>query len=143
MRLDIECQISDVYMEIYSFSVNNDTIDYVGIMFSRRKNKNDIWGHLWKEYYEKKKDEELTILCETYGYSDDDPYNPNFDYNPGFEDELEELKAKYNPVCNYVAKNVSYYNGTFGGHRKHTPKLTADEIRKEICKKINSLKVKF
>jgi hypothetical protein len=94
MRIEIENKISDTSMEIYEFDVHGNRVDYVGIMYSNRNDKNDVWGHKWSDPNNfKKEKEELEKYIkefEVYSLSDNLVYDSKYD----------ELCDRVNPICN-------------------------------------------
>jgi hypothetical protein len=139
MRIEIENKISDTSMEIYEFDVHGKKVDYVGIMYSNRNDKNDAWGHKWDDpKYLKKEKEELEKYIkefEVYSLSDNLVYDSKYD----------ELCDRVNPICNKTKDGKPYYHGTFWGYNSGRAKIkmSREKLMTEILKKMGGLKFNF
>jgi hypothetical protein len=115
MKFEVIYKISDTEREIYNFEVNGDFIIYKGIQISRRNDEKDVWGDLWQDFYVECRASEL-------GYS----YLDNSE-----EEDMNEILDKYNPVMQQTDSGKSYLESSFGRNLP-TPKISEDDIRKEI-----------
>ncbi|MHA2047742.1 MAG: hypothetical protein ACW99G_23410 [Candidatus Thorarchaeota archaeon] len=142
MDIKIEHIIDETSKEIYKFRECGDSWDYVGIFYSHRDDADDVWGDEWSEHYADKRSEELNAVAESLGLEstsemcgwDWDTHGHHF----------EEVKRKYNPVCQKTKHGKTRYSGSHGGRRDHpTPKISVDEIKAEILKQISKMEIRL
>lgn len=141
MKIEIEYIVSPTLKEIYWFErEGREDWRYVGIMYSRRNDENDIWGDQWEEYYDKQKDEELEELARKHGF--DSLFDANWD-RENCPPELRKIIDKYNPIANHTKNGEPYYCGEIFANwsKKPAPKLSIEEIKQKILEKISKIKV--
>ena len=114
MKFEIIHEVSETEREIYEFAVKSYGIIYTGIWISRRNDKDDIWGDLWNEFYDKVMNAELDI-----------------DLGEDAE-RYQEILDKYNPIVQKTDSGKSYLQGEFEGKNLPTPKISKEQIKEEI-----------
>lgn len=134
MKIEIEYIISETEKETYHFEDCGNSFRYVGIGFSRRNDKNDIWGDKWNEHFDKAKGKELK---EFEDYEDD-----YYAFSPMIEEKIKEIKDKYNPCMHKTDTGKSYYMGQYGG-KLPAPKIDKTMIKAKILEKISKFKVEL
>lgn len=146
--IEIHYQISDTSKEIYQFQQTGDnTWKYVGIYFSNRNDVSDLWGDRWKKdiAFLCQKDQELKALAVKFGYDDFLEAIDNEPEGGSFDEEAALIQRKYNPCCQKTNKGELYYSGIHWGYgnRKgqYKPKLSSEEIEKEIVNKILKFRI--
>jgi hypothetical protein len=143
VEIKIRHQISETQEEIYFFELENCLINYNCIYYSSRDSKDDIWGYDWSKYYSSQRDFEIGKLKEL-AFLDEDT-DPSWLYESDYANEYRRVLDKYNPVCNKTKDGITRLTGVSGRYlwKRHTPKLTKEEIRKVIKEEINKIIDKF
>jgi hypothetical protein len=123
--IKIEHEISDTEMEIYKFDVSLHRINYVGITWSNRDSKEDIWGHKYEDYLLEKFSSEIEKL------------NNMVDEGMiSYEDYREEIDTIFVPQHTKTIHGKTRQSGSFGG-KNPEPKIDLVELKKLIIDKLN------
>lgn len=142
MRVEIQHIVDERTKEIYHFEKHGSVWKYVGIYFSRRNDENDIWGDEWTKRFHDQKMEELNFWAQSKGY--EDYYSIGWTDLDAWTDkwEIDEIRNKYNPVCQSTKHGEPYYSGQYGGELPK-PKISVDQIKIEILKQVSKIKVEL
>lgn len=141
--------IDETSKEIYEFEkTSSNTWEYVGIYFSHRNDKNDVWGDQWDKFYESHRIFNYDEIAKSLGYNDHTEIFDECDYHSYECDKLREIDTKYNPTCQKTKNFKTYYYGIYWGYGSkerlnYPPKITEEQVKQEILKQTSKIKVKF
>ena len=139
--------IDDCHKEIYWFANTGKNWAYCGIHYSNRDDANDVWGDEWSEYHAEQENAELNAYAAEHGYSDirDMTSDPAVAYDPYRMGEINAIHEKYNPVKLTTIHGERRYGGVgFGSYHakdKPKPKISKEEIMKEIIEQVSEFEL--
>jgi hypothetical protein len=136
--MNIHHKISDTYKEIYTFTQLANVWYYTSIGFSRRNNKDDIWGDEWEENFHDEFHDASLKLSEDYDNGIISDYQ--------FDTMYHDLKHKYLPTCNHTKHGKPYYTGAawsigWSTSNEYPPKISKDDIKREILERTKEIEI--
>jgi hypothetical protein len=144
-RISVEHIIDDTSKEIYEFEKMGNTWHYVAYYYAHRNDRDDVWGDNWADYYETQRTQELDELALSLGYEN----SCDLSNYGGWEDvdKMDNIYLKYNPVCQKTIHGKPYYGGCSWGYgsrgEKYIPKMSEEDIIKEITNQVTKVKIKL